>query len=70
MMDKNKLVDFLTDKIFEESKDASAYLEIAMAQQSTNIKSVLSNIADEEQQHQKALIKLLGDIAKGVGDEM
>lgn len=26
-MDKIKLIDFLTEKIFEESKDANSYME-------------------------------------------
>lgn len=65
MLDKTKLVDFLTEKIFEESKDASAYIENATAWTSTMVKSTLNKIAEEEQQHQKMLIKLLGDIAKG-----
>lgn len=69
MLDKTKLVDFLTEKIFEESKDASAYVENATAYNSTTVKSTLNKIAEDEQQHQKMLIKLLGDIAKGIGDE-
>lgn len=68
MLDKTKLVDFLTEKIFEESKDASAYVEHASAYMDPTVKSTLNKIADEEQQHQKMLIKLLGDIAKGTGD--
>lgn len=68
-MDKNKLVDFLTEKIFDESLDSSTYLEVATNQSNANIKSVLSDIAEEERQHQKVLIKLLGDIAKGLGDD-
>ena len=69
MLDKTKLVDFLTEKIFEESKDASAYVENATAYNNTTVKSTLNKIAEDEQQHQKLLIKLLGDIAKGIGDE-
>ena len=69
MLDKAKLVDFLTEKIFEESKDASAYVEHAATWNNTTVKSTLNKIAEEEQQHQKMLIKLLGDIAKGNGEE-
>lgn len=69
MMDKLKLVDFLTEKIFEESKDAGAYAENAALWNNLSAKSTLNKIADEEWQHQKMLIKLLGDIAKGAGDE-
>lgn len=69
MLDKTKLVDFLTEKIFEESKDAGAYAEHAAAYANTSVKSTLSKIADEEWVHQKMLIKLLGDIAKGTGEE-
>ena len=69
MLDKTKLVDFLTDKIFEESKDASAYVEHASEGYGAAVKSTLTKIADEEHQHEKLLIKLLGDLAKGAGDE-
>ena len=69
MMDKSKLVDFLTEKIFEESKDAGAYIENASLYTMPTVRSTLNKIAEEEQMHQKMLIKLLGDIAKGIGDE-
>ena len=69
MLDKVKLVDFLTEKIFEESKDASTYVENATAWNNPTVKSTLNKIAEEEYVHQKMLIKLLGDIAKGTGDE-
>lgn len=69
MMDKSKLVDFLTEKIFEESKDAGAYIENASLYAIPAVRSTLNKIAEEEQMHQKMLIKLLGDIAKGTGDE-
>lgn len=65
---KEKLIDFLTEKIFEESKDASAYTEQASIF-SSNVKTVLNKIAEEELGHQKLLIKLLADIAKGQGGD-
>lgn len=63
-MDKVKIIDFLTDKIFEESKDASTYLEHAASCNNTTISATLNKIAEEELGHQKLLIKLLADIAK------
>ena len=63
-MDKIKIIDFLTDKIFEESKDASVYLEHAASCNNTTITATLNKIAEEELGHQKLLIKLLADIAK------
>lgn len=68
-MDKIKTIDFLTDKIFEESKDASTYLERAASCNNATITATLNKIAEEELGHQKLLIKLLADIAKnGIED--
>lgn len=64
-MDKNKLIDFLTEKIFEESSDANAYIEQASGCTNPSIKSILSKIAEDELGHQKMLVKALSDIAKG-----
>lgn len=63
-MDRSKMIDFLTEKIFEESKDAGMYMEHSVACSDTTIKSTLNKIAEDELNHQKMLIKLLADIAK------
>jgi len=67
-MDKIKMIDFLTDKIFEESKDASSYMEHAASCSDATVTSTLNKIAEEELGHQKLLIKLLANIAKGAGE--
>lgn len=66
-MDKIKMIDFLTDKIFEESKDASSYTEHAASCSNSTVQATLNKIAEEELGHQKLLIKLLADIAKNGG---
>lgn len=63
-MDKIKLIDFLTEKIFEESKDANSYMEHGVVWEDAAVSATLNKIADEELGHQKLLIKLLADIAK------
>lgn len=59
-----KIIDFLTEKIFEESEDAGAYMEKASQCSNTTIKNTLNKIAREELEHQKWLINLLADVAK------
>lgn len=65
-MDKNKMIDFITDKIFEESKDATEYTEWASQCNNSNVKSTLLKIAEDETVHQKLLVKLLSDMAKRI----
>ena len=67
-MDKIKMIDFLTDKIFEESKDAGSYMEHAASCTDTTVSATLNKIAEDELNHQKLLIKLLANIAKGTGE--
>lgn len=67
-MDRSKLIDFLTEKIFEESADANAYIEYSAGCQDSSIRSILSKIAEEELVHQKMLVKALSEMAKSVGD--
>lgn len=67
-MEKVKLIDFLTEKIFEEAMDANVYTEHAAGYDNPTVKSTLSKIADEEVNHQKLLVKLLAEIAKGNGE--
>jgi rubrerythrin len=50
-MDKIKMIDFLTDKIFEESKDASSYMEHAASCSDATVTSTLNKIAEEELGH-------------------
>lgn len=68
-MEKTKMIDFLTEKIFEEGADANIYIEHASSCGVANIKSTLSKIAEDELGHQRQLVKLLADIAKGTGEE-
>jgi hypothetical protein len=37
-LDKNKMIDYLTEKIFEESKDAGSYMEHAASCSNTTVK--------------------------------
>lgn len=67
-MDKAKMIDFLTEKIFEESKDAGSYMEHAASCTNTAATATLNKIAEDELNHQKMLIRLLADIAKGSGE--
>lgn len=63
-----KLVDFLVGKIREEKADAGTYMEWGSADVPSEVKTVLTKIANEELSHQDHLVSLLASMAKEGGE--
>lgn len=69
-MTRDKLVDFIVQKIKEESEDYSAYAQMAADESYKNISEQMKQISEDEKKHHDCLIKMLATVAKEGGKDV